>query len=59
MMRIDAAIDALLPYGFSKETICSTVKKLLKVRSLFSVHFPIHSLISILKCITATVLGNC
>ncbi|THU51773.1 hypothetical protein C4D60_Mb06t34570 [Musa balbisiana] len=31
MMRIDAAIDALLPYGFSKETICSTVKKLLKV----------------------------
>ncbi|CAL9123580.1 unnamed protein product [Musa textilis] len=31
MMRIDAAIDALLPYGFSKATICSTVKKLLEI----------------------------
>ncbi|KAJ8458810.1 hypothetical protein OPV22_031736 [Ensete ventricosum] len=31
LKRIDAALDALLPYGFSKETICSTINKLLKV----------------------------
>ncbi|XP_042431006.1 uncharacterized protein LOC122017452 [Zingiber officinale] len=31
MKRIDAAIDALLPCGFTKETIVATVNKLLKV----------------------------
>lgn len=34
MKRIDAAIDALLPCGFTKETIVATVNKLLKVRCL-------------------------
>ncbi|XP_074569811.1 uncharacterized protein LOC141826462 isoform X2 [Curcuma longa] len=31
MKRIDAAFDALLPYGFTKQTIEATIKKLLKV----------------------------
>ncbi|KAL5991511.1 hypothetical protein ACLOJK_012420 [Asimina triloba] len=31
LKRIDAAIDALLPLGFSKELICETVDNLLKV----------------------------
>ncbi|XP_020101659.1 uncharacterized protein LOC109719409 isoform X1 [Ananas comosus] len=31
LKRIDAAIDALVPLGFSREVVCKTIKNLLKV----------------------------